>query len=295
MRKIIVAAALILVLPSSSFAWGAAAHKFIMRRALDLLPVEIKPFFLAHSDELVIRVNDPDLWRTAGWEDDPNHFLNFGVPEFGPYPFAALPREYGAAIEKFGTATLKRDGTLPWRAVEEFGNLRRAFEGFNQSLGFAPGNAVLFSAVAAHYVQDASQPLHASVNYDGQLTGQFGVHSRFESALVERFGKQLTIRPVAAAPISNPRDAVFDILLASYKAVDPILAADKAAIGSKDTYDDEYFQRFFDGVKPILDERLTAAIEQTAAFITGAWEAAGRPQLRDEMPRRVQKVRPPKG
>ena len=55
-------------------------------------------------------VVDPDLWRNVGWEEDPNHFVDFGVPELGPYPFAALPREYGAALEKFGMATLKRNG-----------------------------------------------------------------------------------------------------------------------------------------------------------------------------------------
>ena len=120
MRKTAVVAAFLAVAltPSSAFAWGTAAHKYIMRRAIDLLPADIKPFFVHFRDELVVRVVDPDLWRNVGWEDDPNHFLDLGVPEFGAYPFTALPREYGAAIEKFGMATLKRDGLLPWREAE---------------------------------------------------------------------------------------------------------------------------------------------------------------------------------
>src|SRR5262249_23694459 len=126
MRKAPVLAVLLVaaLAPSPAFAWGTAAHRYIMGRALDLLPAALKPFFTHFRDELVTRVVDPDVWRTAGWEEDPNHFLDFGVPEYGPYPFKALPVEYGAAIEKFGMATLRRYGLLPWREAEEFGNLR---------------------------------------------------------------------------------------------------------------------------------------------------------------------------
>jgi len=154
MRKALVIIAFLTVAfaPSPAAAWGTAAHKYIMRRAIDLLPADIKPFFVHFRDELVVRVVDPDLWRNVGWEDDPNHFLDLGAPEFGVYPFTALPREYGAAIEKFGMATLKRDGLLPWREAEEFGNLRRAFESFKRNVPFAPSDTVLFAAVAAHYI-----------------------------------------------------------------------------------------------------------------------------------------------
>ena len=277
---------------SSVFAWGAAAHRFVMRRAIDLLPPEIKPFFVHYRDELVIRVNDPDIWRTAGWDDAPNHFVNFGVSEFGPYPFAALPRELGAALEKFGMATLKRNGLLPWRTAEESGNLRRAFEGFRRDRQSAPGDTVLFSAVVAHYVQDATQPLHATNNYDGQLTGQLGVHARFESALFERFESRLTVTPAPPKPMSSARDATFDALLEGYRLVAPLLEADKQAIAGKDVYDDEYFEKFFAKVKPMLDEQLSSAISNTVAIVVNAWSQSGKPELRTEMPRRAERVRP---
>jgi hypothetical protein len=101
--------------PSSAFAWGFAAHRYIMRRAIDLLPPELKPFFVQYREEVVIRVMDPDLWRNVGWPEEPNHFVDFGVREYGQYPFTALPRDYGAALEKFGRTTLERNGLLPWR------------------------------------------------------------------------------------------------------------------------------------------------------------------------------------
>jgi hypothetical protein len=279
-RSLVAAVAVIAFLaPSRAFAWGAAVHRHIMARAIELLPPELKPFFLQHKEEMVLRVIDPDLFRVLGWEEDPNHFVNFGAKELGEYPFKELPREYGAAIEKFGMATLKRNGLLPWRQQEEFGNLRRAFEGFSRET-YAPGNAVLFAAVMSHYIQDAHQPLHASVNYDGQLTGNTGIHSRFESALFERFQSQLTIRPAPPSPILNARDAAFDALLASYQLADPIFEADQAAKQGKDTYDDEYFERLFTKVRPILERRLGDAMTATAGLIMGAWEQAGRPTLK---------------
>jgi hypothetical protein len=286
------AVVLMLMTPWSASAWGTSAHRYIMARALDLLPPELKPFFDHFRDEVVIRVIDPDLWRNAGWEDDPNHFFNFGVREFGPYPFAALPREYGAAIEKFGMATLKRDGLLPWRFAEEFGNLRRAFEGFSRDAPYSPGDTVLFVAVGSHYLQDAHQPFHATNNYDGQLTGQNGVHARFESALFERFRPRLTINPAPPSPLRNPRDSAFDVLMESYQLVQPLLDADKQAIAGRNAYDDGYFEKFFEKARPILERRLSESITATASLIVGAWEQAGKPVLKIEMPRPVQWVRP---
>ena len=294
MRKtsvVAVVALIALAAPRPAMAWGTAAHRHIMARAIDLLPAELKPFFLQHKDELVMRVVDPDLFRVLGWEEDPNHFVNFGAKELGEYPFKELPREYGAAIEKFGLATLRRNGLLPWRQQEEFGNLRRAFEGFTRET-YGVGNSVLFAAVMSHYIQDAHQPLHASVNYDGQMTGNTGIHARFETALFERFQSRLTIRPAPPAPILNSRDAAFDALLASYQLVDSILKADDAARQGKETYDDEYFERLFTTVRPILERRLGDAITATAGLIMGAWEQAGRPVLKPAGPRPPQKIKP---
>jgi len=248
MRKgAFVAAALLVasLVPASASAWGLTAHRYIMGRAIDLLPADLKPFFERYRDEIVIRIVDPDVWGNVGWEDDPNHFMNFGAREFGAYPFTDLPREYGAAVEKFGMATLKRDGLLPWREAEEFGNLRRGFEGFARNAAYAPNDVIVYAAVASHYIQDAHQPLHASNNYDGQLTGNTGIHSRFERDLIERFQSRLAVKPAAPSPIRNVRDAAFDALLASYQFVGPILQADTEAVAGKDTYDDEYFDRFY--------------------------------------------------
>lgn len=281
---------LLALAPAPAFAWGVVGHRLIMSRAIDLLPPELKPFFDVHRDEIVVRVIDPDTWRTAGWPENPHHFVDFGVPEYGKFPFTDLPRDYGAALEKFGRPTLERNGLLPWRQGEMFGHLRRTFEGFRRPLPFGILDAILFSAAMSHYVQDSHQPFHATDNYDGQLTGQRGIHARFETGLVERFASRLTLAPARPTAIANPRDFAFDVLLAGYQLVDGILQADKQAVAGKELYDDEYYEKFFADVKPVLERRLSEAITATAGLIIGAWEQAGRPAIPIKAPHPIEKV-----
>src|SRR5262249_5867912 len=152
-------------------------------------------------------------------------------------------------------------------------------------------DVVLLAAATSHYMQDAHQPFHATNNYDGQLTGQFGIHSRFERDLIEKFSSRLVLSPLPVTPIPNVRDRAFDILVQSYTYVDAILRADATAIAGKDLYDDEYFEKFFTAVKPILEKQLSLSITATAGVIVGAWEAAGRPAVKTTEARPPQKVR----
>ena len=286
----LVAAMLMLLVPARAHAWGFAGHQLIMRRAIELLPPELKPFYEHFRDDLHVRITDADVWRGVPWDDDANHFVDFGVPEYGPPPFAVLPREHGAALAKFGAVTLKKYGTLPWREEEMAGALRRAMDNMGRHGTYAASDTVLFTAQASHYLQDASQPFHATVNYDGQLTGNLGVHSRFESELLERFGSRLRLNPAAPAPITNVRDTVFDDLIVSYGLVDRILAADHAAAASREFYDDAYFEAFFTAMQPLLEQQLNQAISRTAGLIIGAWELAGKPAMRTAIPRPIQRV-----
>ena len=294
MRKSLlsIATAICLVLvPAHAFAWGAAGHQLLMRRAIELLPPELKPFFENYREELVLRSNDPDLWRNVPWDDDANHFIDIGTPGYGKPPLAELPRERGAALAKYGAANMNRMGMLPWRIEEMSGSLQRGFEGMGKHGAYSISDVVLFSSAMGHYVQDATQPFHATANYDGLQTGNDGIHSRFERDLVEKFSARLHLTPALPKPITNARDAAFDLAITGYGLVDQILAADKAALGTRDTYDTEYFEKFFTAVQPILEQQLSSAISSTAGMIVGAWERAGRPKLYVAQPRAQQPVR----
>jgi hypothetical protein len=281
MRTLLPLALLALLLaPAPANAWGFEPHRFIMERAIALLPPELRPLFEKNRAMVVERAIDPDTWRTAGFQEEAkNHFVDLDWEGFGPYPFSALPRDYAAAVAKFGRERIDEMGTLPWRAEEFHGNLRRAFEAYARRGAFGQFDILFFAASLAHYVSDAHVPFHAVINYDGQLTSQNGIHARFESALFERYRDQLTIAPKPIAPILNPRDFIFDRLLEGTQLTPPILKADLQGIGNRDVYDNEYFTAFFAATRPVLERRLNESIAGVAAMIAGAWEAAGKPAV----------------
>jgi hypothetical protein len=269
-----------LALPGRADAWGFEAHFLIMERAIALLPAELRPLFEKHRVKVVERIIDPDTWRSAGFEEEePNHFLDLDWEGYGKDPFTELPRDYTAAIAKFGRARILQNGTVPWRVEEMFGNLQRAFRDYERRGPFGQVDIIHFSAWLSHYVSDSIQPFHGVINYDGQLTRQNGVHARFETALVERYKNQLVLTPRALPAIRAPRDFIFERLIEDTRLAPGILKADLDAIGTGDTYDDQYFDAFFRATRPVLEQRLSDSIAAVAAAITGAWEAAGRPPV----------------
>jgi hypothetical protein len=275
--------------PAPASAWGLEVHKFIMARAIPLLPPEIRPFFEKYQGSIVEHAIDPDLWRTVGWlEEPPRHFVDMDA--YGPYPFRDLPHAYDEAVKRYGAEFVQKNGTLPWRSEEIFAKLAEAF---TQKAPYARENIKLFSSVMAHYAADAHVPFHAALNYDGQLTGQWGIHSRFESELFERYQSTLQLSPRLPASIGNPREFIFETLTASFPLVQPVLDADKAAVAGREFYDDVYFEQFFVKVKPILERRLSDSIGDVAAMITAAWAEAGRPALPLDAPNAPKKVRRP--
>lgn len=282
---------LVLLIPQPILAWGLDIHRLITNRAVDLLPARLRPFFEKHRSFVVEHSIDPDLWRSAGFmEEPPRHFLDLDA--FGSYPFKELPRDRNAAIRKFGKERIEKEGTLPWRTVEIYERLVQAFEQLKAGTNFyALDDIKFFSAALSHYVSDAHVPFHAVKNYDGQLTNQHGIHSRFETELVLRNRDKLALRPPPIHPVPNPLDSVFDTLLKSFTFVDPVLKADREAAKGREEYDDVYFERFFVRVRPILDRRLSDSATAVASMIASAWEKAERPDLPLEVKRIPRKIR----
>jgi hypothetical protein len=280
--------ALLLLTPAESRAWGFEAHKFIADQVIALLPPGLRELFERQRITFVEHAIDPDLWRNVGEEDEPpRHFLDLDA--YGAPPFDALPRAYDEAVTKFGPEKVNREGTLPWRVAEMHGRLRRTFEQLARpdAPGYAIDNVVFFASVLSHYVGDAHVPFHAIVNYDGQVTGQLGIHSRFESDLFSRLKPSLKVAPRPMAPVTDPRGAAFASLIEGAALTTRVLEADRQAIGSGDLYDAAYFTRFAEGgAGPILEQRINEAIASVAAHIVGAWEAAGKPDLSKPRPPR---------
>ena len=290
MRKFVAAlvALVVLAAPQPADAWGFEAHKYILERAIGLLPPEIRPFFEKYRASIVEHAIDPDLWRNVGFDalESPRHFVDMDA--YGPAPFKQLPRDFDEAVKRYGLEFVNKNGLLPWRAQEIHVKL---VEAFTQKATYSRDNIKYFSAFLGHYLSDAQVPFHAALNHDGQLTGQWGIHSRFETETFERYRDRLDVKPKPIVTVTSARDLTFDSLVTSFSHVQAILDADKAAVDGREIYDDAYFAAFYGKVKPILEQRLAESITAVASAIAGAWEQAGRPALPLDAPLVPRKVR----
>jgi predicted AlkP superfamily phosphohydrolase/phosphomutase len=152
-----------------------------------------------------------------------------------------------------------------------------------------PARILLAAALVSHYEGDAHVPLHAVVNYDGQLTGQTGFHNRWESEMVERFERQLLsdVRPAPVRRVADPVALTFDVLLDSFSRAESAFAADRESAGpvdladtpADDRYDDLYYSKLYERQGRTLRARLAASATDIGSLWLSAWDAAGRPAL----------------
>lgn len=263
-------------------AWGMDVHRMITRRAIEGLPPEMKPFFLAKADFISEHVVEPDLWIVAGLSgklgnEAPNHFLDYdGFKD--PFPFKNVPREWDAVVQKYGAELANRNGRLPWRTEEVFNQVVDMFTSMSRG-GYSADNVRYLSAILAHYVEDAHMPFHAVEAYDGQ-PNQRGIHSRFETELVLRNKTLFDHEPVVVKPVPDLRTFIFDALLDDQQYVPKILDADKRATEGRQLYDDAYFADFAkNGALTIAQKRYADSASAVASVWVAAWTKAGKPKL----------------
>lgn len=293
---LLVAACSALGFQASVAAWGMDVHRMITRRAIEGLPAEIKPFFMAKIDFISEHAVDPDLWIQVDLSgklgnEAPNHFLDYdGFKD--PFPFKNVPREWDAVVQKYGAELANRNGRLPWRAEEIFNKLVEQFTNMARpNPGYAGDNARYLAAVLAHYVEDSNQPFHAVEAYDGQ-PNQRGIHARFETELVLRNKARFNRAPVVIEPVADIKTFIFDRLLDDQQYVPKILDADKRAIVGRELYDDGYFDAFAkNGALEIAEKRYSDSVNAVASVWMAAWVKGGKPKLDDStrMPSRIRR------
>jgi hypothetical protein len=290
---LVIAVAMLFGSQSGLSAWGMDVHRMITRRAIDGLPAEMKPFYLAKADFISEHVVEPDLWIVAGLSgklgnEAPNHFLDYdGFKD--PFPFKNVPHEWDAVVQKYGAELANRNGRLPWRAEEVFNQLVDQFSSMARGQ-YAGDNARYLSALVAHYVEDANQPFHAVEAYDGQ-PNQRGIHARFETELVLRNKDRFNRAPIVVTPIPDIREFIFSRLLDDQQYVPKILDADKRATEGRDLYDDAYYADFAkNGALSIAELKYADSVSAVTSAWVAAWTKAGKPKL-EEPARTPAKIR----
>ncbi len=271
--------------------WGFWAHKQIHRRAVQAMPEPVAAFFREYATFLIEHSIDADDRRRIDPTEAEQHFID--IDRYGRYPFPELPRRFEDAVKKYTLDTVRANGVVPWRIVAFTDSLTRAFKMKNLD------KILFFAANVGHYVADAHVPLHATENYDGQLTGQKGLHARWESEIPERYMRHLEMQNETAPRakyIADKTEESFKWVLESYLMVDSVLKCDlKAKEGLKpeeiytvvidkngrerQIYTPLYYERFKQALGDMVERRFEQTIERVASIWYSAWVDAGKPDL----------------
>jgi hypothetical protein len=258
-------------LPQNSRAWGKNGHRLVVNKAIDTLPQDIRPFFETNLALLSQHVTDPLDAIAKTPAERHNHFIY--LDKYGRFPFEALPREYKAAVTKFGKSKLEANGLLPWQIGVYSQKLTEAFKAGKWD------EARLDAAILANYVAEAHDPFNTTDNFDGHLSGQTGVNDRFGATLIDRYSSFFPMRPNDAILISDPTDHAFEACLSSHSWLETILLADRNALHGESSFTDDYYDRFYNQAAAILIRQLSDAATDVGSFWFTAWKNAGSPQL----------------
>jgi hypothetical protein len=257
--------------PQVCCAWGRNGQRLVVNKAIDTLPSDIRFFFESNRGVLMQHVTDPLDSLAKSPAERHNHFLF--LDRYGRFPFEALPREYKAAVTKYGKAKLDANGLLPWQIGVYSEKLTEAMKAGKWE------EAKLDAAILANYVAEAHDPFNTTDNFDGHLSGQTGINDRFGTILIDRFSSFFPMRPNEAVFISDPTDYAFEACLSSHSWLETVLLADRRARHGENSFTDEYYDRFYNQAAAILIRQLSDAATDVGSFWLTAWVNAGRPQL----------------
>jgi hypothetical protein len=226
---------------------------------------------------------------------DFSDFCRDNYPYGSMYEAQALDTEalntfLGVEVEKAWLVDpFTEHGVLPYEFPRQVRRLTRAFEEGNLR------RILRLSADIGHYVGDAHVPLHTTMNYNGQLTNQKGIHGFWESRIPELFAENYDFLVGKAEPVPWPEDLIWEAVLESHGGVDSVLSMErelserfpddkKYGYESRNNvvvraYSREYSKAYSDMLDGMIERRMRRSIERLGIIWYTAWVKAGKPDL----------------
>jgi len=234
------------------------------------------PQFIFQQSFFESHAMDADNRKSVDTAEYPKHFLDIDF-----YPnFTNLTRDFDSLLAQYGWTVVREKGILPWATVWTLDSLTAQLSRGDWSQSY------LTASDLGHYVGDAHQPLHCTMNYNGQLTGNNGIHSRYESTMITNFSGSLYVTQDSVRYIADPINFIFDYILHSQSLVDSVLQADayaKAASGwnGQGTPPSSYYTFLWERSSVYTIDQIQRATVALASFWYTAWVDAGliRPPL----------------
>jgi hypothetical protein len=276
------------------YGWGFWAHQRISRSAVFALPREMGIFFYNHLDFMAEESLIPDvrIYAINDKAEANRHYID--LEYLRKSPAEVITPHWKEAVKRYGDSLLNASGILPWYIDSMMNKLTKAFKDRNKSY-------ILFlSADLGHYLADAHVPLHTTANHNGQLTGQRGIHSFWESYLPEKFGHNYNFYTGDARYIPDVKKEIWRIIEESHTLVDSVLTIhrnlnnqvssdmmyQKDSTGkqlvnryNQPVYTVAYGKKYHDMLNGMVERQMRKSIMATANFWFTAWVNAGKPDM----------------
>ncbi len=268
--------------------WGFLVHRTIHQLAVYELPETPGRFFHEQMDYLVFNAPRADQRRSQDKTEATKHFID--LEKFGTGNMLAMPREWDKAVAKFTKDSLLEFGYLPYHIIYMKNKLTEAFRNKDKD------SVLFYAADIGHYISDAHVPLHTTINYDGQLTGQKGLHSLWESMIPEIHlnGYDLSSTHTATY-LKDPVTVVWNAIHKTSLLVPDVLAKEKELTAQftperkyrtqmrngreSKSYTTEFARAYAKSLGNTVNQQLIASANLLADFWYTAWVDGGKPDL----------------
>ena len=267
--------------------WGFHAHKTINRNAVYLLPSELSTFFILHIDQIEANSVNADKRRYTDTAEACKHYIDLDL--YGASPFDSIPEKWYDAKRYFTADTLKSRGILPWVIQWEYTKLVWAMDSGTVD------DIIKSAADLGHYVADACVPLHTTSNYNGQYTGQKGIHALWESRIPESFSWNYDYYIGKSVYLDSSIDFAWSLVKESNTLVSSTLSieGDVSKEFTKDEkyrldnqngkivhqYTNEFISQYNLALDSMVERRLQRSIFAISSLWYSAWVDAGQPDL----------------
>lgn len=268
--------------------WGFLVHRTIHQLAIYQLPKPMQPFFYKNMNNLVENAGRPDMRRNQDSTEATKHFID--LEAFGDSAAWKMPFKWDDAVKIYTRDSLIKYGYVPYHIITMKNKLTEAFRSGNK-------DSILFYAVdMAHYIGDANVPLHTSLNYDGQLTNQHGLHSLWESMVPEIEIVQYNLyRDKKAKYLPDPEQTIWDCIRRAHQLLPDVFSkeieATKQFVDSTKfrtqirrgkevkSYSSAFAKAYSKLLGKTINDQLLNSSKMIADFWYTAWVDAGKPDL----------------
>jgi Abnormal spindle-like microcephaly-assoc'd, ASPM-SPD-2-Hydin len=256
----------------SSFAWswGEATHIFINKEAGKHLPSPF-PFFANNIQWISDHAPDADYRRNTDPTEAPKHFID--IEDYPEFAAGTLSHNYDSLVLIHGLSTVTKIGVVPWSIIWSLDSLTNCLRRGDSA------RALQFAADLGHYVGDAHQPLHVTANYDGPNKTSDGVHSRYESTMLNpspsyNYLSQVAVVAKSVHFIPVPVDTNFAFILHGNGLADSIFDGDAYATSIDPQHGSDYYAALWEETGAMTQNQIQdATVDLANLWFTAAINA----------------------